>query len=309
MRSAPLLLVALAAAVLSIGLVLAAAFPALAAVSARAPALIKVEETATIELGPGRIRYQRAGAPGNTMLFLHGFNNQLAAWDASWTEIAECGDAIRIDIPGYGGSTWPTASYSIPDQAARVIAFLDTLQVSKVTLIGGSMGGSLAAWIAARYPDRVRALMLMAPSGYPGALTYGGRYRFLYRMGLANNIATRIASSRLYRRLYPSSRALQALTVTASYGAPWASVLPAIQAPTLLLWSRGDLAVPFEYADSVVRAIPGAVLLPLAADVGHDLNERRAGLIGGLACQLNRGATPADAVEALRPLLAREGDL
>ena len=131
----------------------------------------------------------------------------------------------------------------------------------------------------------------------------------LYRKGVANDIATRIAASGIYRRLYPTSTALQALTVTASYGAPWAAALPAIRAPTLLVWSRGDPAVPFEYADSVTRAIPGAVLLPVSADVGHGLNERRAELAGELACRLNRGASPAEAVEALRPLLAREGDL
>ena len=308
MRSAPHLWLALAAAASAIAFVTAAAFPALAAISGRAPELIEVEGAVTAAVGPGRIRYQRAGDSGNTMLLLHGYNNQLAVWNPSWPQVSQCGQAIRIDIPGYGGSNWPTASFALPDQAARIIAFLDTQDISQVTLIGVSMGGSLAAWIAAKYPERVRSLMLMAPSGYPGALTYGGRFRFLYRRGLANALATRIAGSGLYRRLYPTSRALEALTVTASYGASWAAALPAIQAPTLVVWSRGDPAVPFEYADSVTRAIPGAVLLPLSADVGHALNERRAELIGHLACQLNRGASPTEAVEALRPLLASQGD-
>lgn len=308
-RVAPLLTFALVGGICSIILAAAAAFPGLAAISPRAPSLVEVKGAVTTVVGPGQVRYQRSGDSGSVMLFLHGFNNQLASWEASWPQVTACGQAIRIDIPGYGGSTWPTTSYALPDQGQRVIDFLDAQGVARVTLIGSSMGGSLAAWIAAKYPERVGALMLMAPSGFPGALTYGGRYRPLYRAGWANDLATRIAASTLYRSRYPASRALQALTVTASYGAPWAAALPMIQAPTLVVWSRGDPAVPFAYADSVTRAIPKAVLLPVAADVGHLLNERRAELIGALACALNQGASPADAVEAVRPLLAREGDL
>jgi uroporphyrinogen decarboxylase len=87
------------------------------------------------------------------------------------------------------------------------------------------MGGSLAAFIAAQYPERVERLALLAPSGYTGALRYPGLYGLILRPGKLNAWATAIARSGIYRTLFPRSRALQALSVTASYGPGWVEAL------------------------------------------------------------------------------------
>ena len=267
-----------------------------------------VEGTHTLELVGGRFRYQSAGSGDEAMVFLHGFNSQLSIWDHVWPRLADGGRRVRLDLAGFGGSDWPASSYALPTQADRVIRFMDALGLARATLVGVSMGGSLAAWIAARHPDRVKGLVLLAPSGYPGALRYRGPFGELLRPGRPNRWATRIARTGLYRRLYPSSTALQALTVVASYGEPWARALERIRVHAWLLWSRGDATVPFASADAVARAISASTLVPLSERVGHNIPEQRPELIGELACRVHRGAKPEQILRALDHILERHGD-
>lgn len=285
-----------------------AALPALGLIGPQAPEYVHVDETRTVELDGGCFRYQSTGTGAEALVFLHGFNSQLSIWNTVWPLLVEAGHSIRLDIAGYGGSDWPSASYSLPMQAARVIMFMDALGLTRVTLVGVSMGGSLAAWIAAHHPDRVKGLLLLAPSGYPGALRYRGLFGKLLLSDAPNRWATQLARTALYRRLYPRSRALHALTVAASYGEPWARALEAIRVHAWLLWSRGDATVPFSYADAVTRAIPASTLVPLADRVGHDIPANRPELIGKLACRIHQCSRPDHILRELAPILERNGD-
>lgn len=285
-----------------------ALLPTLGFIAPRAPQPQSVEGTKILELDGGYFRYQSTGTGDEALLLLHGFNSQLSVWDSVWPTLAGCDRRIRLDIAGYGGSEWRSGSYSLPTQAHRVIAFLDALGLVRVTLVGVSMGGSLAAWIAARYPHRVKGLLLLAPSAYPGALRYRGPFGKLLGPGLLNRVATRVADTDLYRRRYPTSSALHALTVTASYGKPWAQALGDIRAHAWLLWSRGDATVPFSYAEAVARSIPASTLVPLCKEVGHDIPGNRPDLIGRLACRIHRGSEPDHILRELKDVVNREGD-
>ena len=285
-----------------------ALLPALGRIGPHAPEVVEVEDTRTLELEGGCLRYQSTGTDAEAVLLLHGFNSQLSIWDAVWPRLADCGRRVRLDIAGYGGSHWRSSSYSLPSQAERVIRFMDAVGLARVTLVGVSMGGSLSAWIAARHPDRIKGLLLLAPSGYPHALRYRGPFETLLHPGVPNRCATWLANTALYRRLYPDSRALHALTVTASYGEPWARALAAIRVHAWLLWSRGDATVPFTCADAVARSIPASTLVPLSHQVGHDIPANRPQLIGELACRVHRGSTPEHIQRALADLLQRHGD-
>lgn len=291
-----------------LGLAALTLLPVLYAIAPKGPTLVPVEGAALQRLGDGSVRYHEVGQGDAPLLLLHGFNNQLATWNAVLPYVRDCGRVVRIDIPGYGGSNWPAESYSVASQAARIIEFMDARGLDQVTLVGGSMGASLAAMIAARYPERVKALLILAPSGYPGSLRFGGRFAPLYRPGPMNTLVTRLASSGIFRWAFPNSKALHAFTVTASYDSTWAEVIRDIQAPTLILWSRGDPAIPYSYAAVVAGLIPGSVLVPLAPELGHSLLVARAELIGRMACALNAGVPPARIVDDLGELLIRNGD-
>lgn len=275
-----------------------------------APATPDVPGTQMARFPHGTIRYQDAGQGEHAILLLHGFNGHLGQWDGAWRELEGCAcRRIRIDLPGFGDSTWETNAFGVPDQADRVIALLDRLGVDRVTLVGTSMGGSVAAAIAAAHPDRVQSLVLVAPSGYPGSLVQSGLFGRLARPGFPNRAATFVAKGPLFGLLYPNSRALQALTVTATYGRRWSDLLARIRVPTLILWARGDETTPYAFAAPVNRAIAGSVLISLDAATGHLLPSERPELVARSIELMAQGSAP-DAVAARLPsgaLRAGEG--
>jgi pimeloyl-ACP methyl ester carboxylesterase len=289
-----------------VALVAATALVLLNWVSPQAPQLVRVEGEQTVEFADGTIRFQNRGEGAEATVFLHGFNGQLSDWDKVWSNVNRCGRTIRLDIPGFGGSSWRTDEFALPEQGQRVMAFLDTMGLDRVTLVGASMGGSLAAWIASVHPARVRNMLLLAPSGYPDSLHYPGVFGMLVKPGLANRIATWIARTRVYAALFPASRALQATTVTASYGSPWAQALARISAPALLIWSRGDTS--FHAASNVAAAIRDSQLLPIAPDAGHLLPDTRSELAAIAACRLALGFTLQEISDEVRPMLVSAGD-
>ena len=73
---------------------------------------------------------------------------------------------IAPDLPGFGDSTRRLdAHYGVEEQLARIAAFADTLGLARFHLGGNSMGGYLAMLFAARHPERVMSLWLLAPAG------------------------------------------------------------------------------------------------------------------------------------------------
>ncbi len=246
-------------------------------------------------LAGGDVRIEDRGAGREAVVLLHGFNGELSNWTAVWRhpDFVQCAPrSLRMDLPGFGDSSWDTADFGLPSQAKRVMTLLDTLGIDEATFVGTSMGGSLAAWIAAEYPERVRHLVLLAPSGFPGSLTYQGLYGALTKPGWLNRGATWIARRRLYRRAFPASRALQAFTVTSTYGAPWEQALGRIRAPTLLAWSRGDAVVDPADAARVAGAIRGSGLIMLDGSVGHGIPTEDPGFVAGVVCRLRGGEPP-----------------
>jgi len=66
------------------------------------------------------------------------------------------------DTPGYGESDRAGDAPAISDYSDSLIDWLDSLKISQVDLFGYHTGSAIAADLAARYPDRVRSLMLMS---------------------------------------------------------------------------------------------------------------------------------------------------
>jgi pimeloyl-ACP methyl ester carboxylesterase len=257
----------------------------------------------------GAIRYQQAGEGADAVLLLHGFNGHLGQWDAVWRELEGCEcRRIRIDLPGFGDSEWSTDDFGVPEQADRVVALLDRLGVRPATLVGTSRGGSVAAAIAAGHPDRVRSLVLVAPSGYPGSLVQSGLFGRLARPGWPNRAAAFVARGPLFGLLYPHSRARQALSVTATYGRRWSDLLGRIRAPTLIVWARGDQTTPYAFAVPVQRAIAGSELVTLDAATGHLVPAQRPQLLARGIELMARGDAPSAVAAALGNGLLRPGE-
>ena len=104
---------------------------------------------------------------GHTVLLLHGKNFNAAYWESTIKALIHEGyRVIAPDQIGFGKSTKPTHyQFSFQQLANNTRLILDSLKISKVTVLGHSMGGMLASRFALMYPDLTEKLVLVNPIG------------------------------------------------------------------------------------------------------------------------------------------------
>lgn len=101
-----------------------------------------------------------------TLLLIHGLGCSLKYW-ACLFDAKELTDyrILALDLPGFGMSEKPeTYNYSLLSQADIVFAFIEALHIQNCTLIGHSMGGSIAILLAHNYPEFLRQLLVIEPN-------------------------------------------------------------------------------------------------------------------------------------------------
>lgn len=99
------------------------------------------------------------------VIFLHGFLGSSDDWLEVTTALKDQFFCITLDLPGHGASRGlPPDSYSIDGAARALIRVLDELDAGLATIVGYSMGGRLALYLALRHPERSAALLLESAS-------------------------------------------------------------------------------------------------------------------------------------------------
>ena len=94
------------------------------------------------------------------LLLVHGLGDESDSWRHIIQPLAVHQRVIAPDLPGFGRSEH-LQRYTIPKIIRVLLDLLDTLNISRVTLLGSSLGGMLSHAIAIMYPDRVQGLVLL----------------------------------------------------------------------------------------------------------------------------------------------------
>jgi pimeloyl-ACP methyl ester carboxylesterase len=128
-----------------------------------------------VELNGLRVHYKALGQGDATMLLLHGFGASLYSWHEVMPALGKDHRVVAYDRPGFGLTARPLpgewegdSPYGAEAQVELVVALLDQLGIGRAVLVGHSAGGAIAMLTAIRYPQRVRALILVAPAVYTG---------------------------------------------------------------------------------------------------------------------------------------------
>ncbi len=232
-----------------------------------------------LEVDGVRLRTVRAGSAGPTLLLLHGYGESLTTWRSVVDRLAEDYRVVAADLPGFGGSDKPDQPYSLPAMTERLSRFMDRWIDGPVIPVGHSMGGAIAAALALQRPDRVPALVLIAPAGYRIGL-WGiadqmspGRARGIGRYLALRSFITPIHDPGWLAE--PDSAARYDLIEDRAYSRAATRVLEEfdfvalrdrfteIRQPTLLIWGGLDPVVPATVGDTLSRLIPCVRYLPL----------------------------------------------
>lgn len=115
-----------------------------------------------------------AGSPHNPpLLLLHGFLGDARDWAALIPYFSTRYYCLVPDLPGHGQTQVLDTQFSMPACAQLLIEWLDTHQINCCDLLGYSMGGRLALYLALHFPTRFRRVILESAS--PGLATAAER--------------------------------------------------------------------------------------------------------------------------------------
>jgi pimeloyl-ACP methyl ester carboxylesterase len=260
--------------------------------------IVTDRETKAAEADVGRVM----GLPGGDLqvredgprhapavVLLHGFACSIGWWDDMVPALARDYHVIRFDLLGHGGSQKPKDGYGMEEQAGRVAAALDRLDVRRATVVGHSMGGAVATALREARPALVTSLVFLdsAPDDDDSKLPFTARLGTVPVLGEA---IRRVVPDELIRQGLESAFAdgydvpdrfvddFNDMTYTSYDDSRSASSdyrkeaglderLARERVPLLVLWgSQDDIAEPSSAQD--FRKVPGARIVVLDG-VGH----------------------------------------
>jgi pimeloyl-ACP methyl ester carboxylesterase len=113
----------------------------------------------------GHRRAFRIAGSGPAIVMLHGVGDSSTTWEPVHAKLAQRFTVIAPDMLGHGESDKPRADYSLASFANGLRDLLTVLGIDRVTLVGHSYGGGLAAQFAYQYPQFVERIVLVSAGG------------------------------------------------------------------------------------------------------------------------------------------------
>jgi 3-oxoadipate enol-lactonase len=226
-----------------------------------------------------------SGGTGPAVVFLHGIGGTSNVYQVQADALSAAYQVIRPDFAGAGRS--PVADgISVGSHAEDIAAVLDTLGVGPAVVVTHSMGALVGRTLAARYPDKVAALALLAPVQPPddaGRAAIRDRAALIRAEGtaaVASAIVTRSLSAATRSR-HPEIAAFVRELVMRQDPEGYARNNEALAAatdpgpisgglPLLLVAGRDDLLSPPSIASQLADAHGGAEV-QVIDDIGHSI--------------------------------------
>lgn len=111
-----------------------------------------------------RIAFETYGSGSLRIILLHGWGGSASYWRDLMGHLNLAGlQVIAPSYRGHGGSDKPPMGYTLGGFAKDVLACADSAGARRFVLVGYSMSGKFAQYIAAIHPERVLGLVLIAP--------------------------------------------------------------------------------------------------------------------------------------------------
>lgn len=254
-------------------------------VTAKQPSGSVVEELFYLE---GRPLYEKGRGHAGTgdddaplAVFVHGLGSSVATWSSVLPTIARRVPVVAPDLPGFGRTPPPQDApfATFREHVDAIHGFLDEVSPdAPVQLVGQSLGGWIAARVAAERPDRVARLTLSNAAGIHHPQVLEQRRLFSPRdkrelHELWERMWHRLPMTfHLFKRQYleltrtPVVRGFMDTVEERDFLEP--QDLAKIQAPTLLVWGLADRLIDYEFAQAYRAGVPDIRFRPIP-ECGH----------------------------------------
>lgn len=240
--------------------------------------------------------YEYGNAKGEDVLFIHGLGSSSITWRDIPDALSRHFHTIAVDLVGFGLSEKPKESdyYTIEGFSKFIIDFLETIgstkeEASKISLIGHSLGGYIAAQVATQLKEKIKRLVLVDSSGLLESPT--PLLNDYYAAAMEVNPITRYEKiKRVLEDMYASPSRLLPIAVDLfnyiieKQGARYAFELTFKNSTTtqiklegfreiqdvqcLVLWGEKDNLIPIRYYDMFRQKLPKANC-EVIPDAGH----------------------------------------
>jgi pimeloyl-ACP methyl ester carboxylesterase len=117
------------------------------------------------------VHFKERGEGEPAIVLIHGFGASTFSWREVLKPLSSFGRVVAYDRPAFGLTSRPMpgewegeSPYSFQAQISLLLSFLERVNISEVVLVGHSAGGAVALQFALLYPERVSALILVAPA-------------------------------------------------------------------------------------------------------------------------------------------------
>jgi pimeloyl-ACP methyl ester carboxylesterase len=219
-------------------------------------------------IGGFRLSAVHAGS-GEPVVLQHGLSGSHRWWRYTVPAVSE---RFRVHVPemvGFGSSRGSVRQPSIPEMAGLLVQWMNAVEIDRAHFVGHSMGAQVGVHLAARWPDRIRTLVLADAAGVPHQVTREavvdvmgefvrpetwGRLDFLPTIAAD---AVRTGPGTLYRAI----RSILADDIR--------PLLPRVRAPVLLIWGAHDPITPVEDGRAIAARLPDARLVVIP-DASHN---------------------------------------
>lgn len=241
-------------------------------------------ESTFVAVGGIVLHAERRGNPeAPTIVFANSLGTDARIWQGVLARLPDRYATLVYDKRGHGLSDSPEGPCSLEDHAGDLLGLLDQFGMTRVALVGLSVGGMIAQIVAAAHPERVAALVLCDTAATIGdAATWDARIAAVQAGGLdplADGVLQRWFTP-AYRSGSPAFlrgwRNMLTRQPPGGYAATCAAIRDAdltaraaiIRAPTLCIVGDQDLSTPPELVRSTAALIPGAQFATIAG-AGH----------------------------------------
>jgi 2-hydroxy-6-oxonona-2,4-dienedioate hydrolase len=240
-----------------------------------------------------RTRVIEAGS-GPAVLFLHGLSGHAEGFSRNIVPFSPHFRACAVDMLGHGLTAKPAVTYDIPTLARHVLDLMDVLEVERASIVGQSLGGWVASWIAIEQPKRVEKLVLATGAGLQPTPDEGTsavaaqvqrvtqaalaaptresvRQRLEWLMYHPEQVTDELVDVRL--RIFIEAREmLQKVVDDTTYANQQYLLTPErlrrITVPTLVYWTRHNPTTPWQTAEKAAQLLPNATF-EVMEDAGH----------------------------------------
>jgi len=247
--------------------------------------------------------HQKEYGSGDPILCVHGLGANIFTWRHLVAPFSPKNKLVLVDLRGFGSSPKPgNTHYSIEEHADDIYKIILNDDLTKLTLIGNSLGGGIALLVAMRLceqdPRRLSKLILIDAGAYkeylPGYLklmrSFLGRLivylvpsklaaKFVLRASYYDKNKITEEQVKAYADPIASEGGRHALLQTARQCVPANSdeiiaKLHSITVPTLILWGKEDGVIPIKVAELLNQALPDSKL-EVIEQCGHIPQEEK----------------------------------